>query len=505
MSRPPIAHDAVARTMSLSTFGRIAAAAWLPAVAGCVSLAPIEEPPQAVEVPARWAAGTGATAAAPGALAQWWQRFGDAQLTRLVERALEANTGVNGARAALREARALRDVSAAGLLPTLGASASAQRSRTGSGSTRSDFNTFRAGLDASWELDVFGGQRSALLASEAGVLASAASLGDVQVSIAAEVALQYIALRNAQARLAIARENLASQRETLQIAQWRRQAGLVTSLEVEQARTAAEQTASLLPTFQKSVDQSAHALSVLAGQAPSALAAELAAAGPVPAAPEDLALAFPADTLRQRADVRAAGFQWNAARARVSQAEAARWPGFSLGGSLGLSALTLGSLADGASFAGAVLGSVTGSLFYGGAARAQVGAQQAALEQSLQSYRAAVLVALGEVEDALVALRSDRERLARLKEAADAATNAATLARHQYASGLVDFQTVLQTQRTQLGAQDDVAGASADVSSDHVRLYKALGGGWAPGDAAAGAPGTTPQARVRRATPSAPG
>lgn len=473
--------------MTRSTISMIAAVTWLLTAAGCASVAPIEAPPQTVDVPAEWAAGIDATASTPGTLAQWWQRFGDTQLSSLVERALQANTSVNSARAALREARALRTVSAAGLLPTLGASASAARNRSGSGSTATEYDTFQAGLDASWELDVFGGNRSVLRASEAGVLASEASLGDVQVSIAAEVALGYITLRNGQARLAIARENLASQRETLQITQWRLQAGLVTSLDVEQARTSAEQTAALLPALQKTIDQTAHALSVLTGQAPTALSAELGAAGPVPAAPDDLALAFPADTLRQRADVRAAGFEWSAARARVSQAEAARWPTFSLGGSLGLSSLTLGSLTDGASLVSSVLGSVTGSLFDGGAARAQVGAQQAALEQSLQDYRAVVLIALRDVEDALVALRSDRERLVHLKDAADGASNAAALARQQYGSGLVDFQTVLLTERTQLGAQDEVASASADVSSDYVRLYKALGGGWTPDDSASSA------------------
>jgi outer membrane protein, multidrug efflux system len=486
--------------MTRSTIGMIAAAAWLLTAAGCASVAPVGPPPQAVDVSAQWAADIDATAAMPASLAQWWQRFGDAQLSRLVERALQANTSVNSAQAALREARALRDVSAAGLLPTLSGSASAQRSRSGSGSAKTEYNTFQAGLDANWELDVFGGQRSILQASEANVLANAASLGDVQVSIAAEVALDYIALRNAQARLGIARANLASQRETLQITQWRRQAGLVTSLDVEQALASAEQTAALLPALQKTVDQTAHALSVLAGQAPAALSAELGVVGPVPAAPDGLALAFPAETLRQRADVRAAEFEWSAARARVNQAEAARWPSVSLGGSLGLSSLTLGSLTDGASLVSSVLGSVTGSLFDGGAARAQVGAQQAALEQSLQNYRSVVLIALSDVEDALVALRRDRERLARLKDAADAAANAAELARQQYASGLVDFQTVLLTQRTQLGAQDDVASASADVSSDHVRLYKALGGGWSPD----GASGASTQATVRLTTTAAP-
>ena len=142
--------------------------------------------------------------------------------------------------AALRQARALRDVAAAALVPTVGSSASAQRSTAGGKSTG---NSFQAGLDASWELDIFGANRSALAASEATAQASAASLGDVQVSIAAEVALDYIALRGAQARLAIASDNLASQQETLQITQWRLQAGLVTSLEAEQARAAAEQTA----------------------------------------------------------------------------------------------------------------------------------------------------------------------------------------------------------------------------------------------------------------------
>lgn len=468
--------------------GMIAAAAWLLVATGCASVAPMEPPSQAVDVPAQWAAGIDATVATPDPLAQWWRRFDDTQLSGLVERALQANTSVNSAEAALREARALRDISAAGLYPTLDASASAQRNRIGSGSSsKTEYNTFQAGLDASWEIDVFGGQRSLLRASDASVLASAASLGDMQVSIAAEVALDYIALRNAQARLAIARENLASQRETLQIAQWRRQAGLVTSLDVEQARTSAEQTAALLPALQKTVEQTVHALSVLVGQAPATLSAELGTAGPVPVAPENLALAFPAETLLQRADVRAAAFEWSAARARVSQAEAARWPSLSLGGSLGLSSLTLGSLTDGTSVVRSVLGSITGSLFDGGAARAQVSAQQAALEQSLQDYRSAVLVALRDVEDALVALRRDRERLAHLKDAASAATNAATLARQQYTSGLVDFETVLLTQRTQLSAQDEVASASADVSSDHVRLYKALGGGWTP-ESASGAP-----------------
>lgn len=453
------------------------------ALSGCTSVEPrgLEQP--AVDVPASWSVTDVALVASFTSLIDWWARFDDLLLAQLIADALRANTSVGGAEAALRQARALRDVAAAALFPTLGSSASVQRTSSTSAAAaggRSAINEFRTGLDANWELDIFGANRSALTAGEASVRASAASLGDVQVSIAAEVALDYIALRGAQARLAIANDNLASQQETLQITEWRLQAGLVTSLDTEQARTAVEQTAALVPTLQTNIEQMGHAVAVLAGRPPAALSATLAASAPVPLASDGLALSIPAETLRQRADVRAAEHQVSAALARVNQAKAARLPSFSIGGSLGLSALTLGALTQGASVVSTLLGSVSLPVFDGGAARAQVDVQQAALDQARQVYRGAILVALRDVEDALVALRGDRLRLARLGSAAAAAANAAGLARQQYGSGLVDFQTVLETQRTLLGTQDGVAGARADVSSDHVRLYKALGGGWVP-------------------------
>jgi len=162
----------------------------------------------------------------------------------------------------------------------------------------------------------------------------------------------------------------------------------------------------------------------------------------------------------------------------VSQADAARYPGFRLGGTLGLSALTLGGLNSGAAVFDSLLAGVAVPLFDGGAARAQVRAQEASLEQARAGYETVVLAALQEVEDALVALGKDRERLARLREAADAAANAALLAQQRYASGLIDFQVVLDTQRTLYATQESVAITGANVGADHVRLYKALGGGW---------------------------
>ncbi len=443
-------------------------------LAGCAGAPTAPSAPALPGLPATWAQGGGLPAQDRRALLAWWLQFDDPQLTALVTRALDANTSMRGAQAALRQSRALQDVAAAGLGPTLTASGDAQRSRASSNTS----NRFGASLDASWELDLFGGQRSALDARTASAEASAADLGAVQVSIAAEVALAYIGLRSAQARLAIAEANLATQQETLQITRWRQQAGLVDGLAAEQAQAAAEQTRAGLPPLQTTVAQSRHALAVLTGQPPSTLDADLAAVAPVPQPAATLALAGPADTLRHRPDVRAAERRLAAAWATLAQADAALRPSLRLSGSLGLNALTLGGLTSGGAVAGALLAGLSLPVFDGGALRGQQRAQQAAVDQAQQAWRASVLAALREVEDALVALRNDRERLQRLQAAALAATHAATLANQRFRSGLVDFQTVLDTQRSQLGAQDSLAGASADLAADHVRLYKTLGGGW---------------------------
>ena len=450
-------------------------------LAGCASGIQSANQSLDVAVPTAWSSATASngTSAAAISLAQWWQGFDDPLLTDLVVQALQTHTSVRTAQAALLQARAQVDVQNAGLAPRVGASASAQRGKSG-GSGAS--NSFQAGLDASWEPDVWGGQRSAIAASEADAQAAQANLGAVQVSLAAEVALNYITLRSLQERLAIARSNLASQQETLQISQWRLQAGLVTSLVTEQARASTAQTAAQIPALETSLSQSRHALAVLTGQPPGALESALADARPVPQPADTLALAIPADTLRQRPDVRAAEQRVSAAWARVAQADAARYPDFRLSGSLSLRALTLGALSNGASVANALLASVSGSLLDGGAALAQVRVQEASAEQVRLNYQATVLTALTEVEDALVALRGDRERLVQLRIAAEAANNAALLANDRYQSGLIDFQTVLETQRTLLSTQDSVASTRASLSANHVRLYKALGGGWQPED-----------------------
>lgn len=449
-----------------------------------------------VDVPLGWStaevAGGGAVGVRGDSLLAWWRRFDDPLLADLVNRALLSNPSIASAQAAMRQAQALRDVTAAALLPTLDASASAQTGSVGGDGTG---NQFQLGMDAQWAPDFFGGRRDARDAADAVVAATAASLGDTQVQVAAMVATNYILLRSLQMRWGIASDNLVNQQDTRQITDWRQQAGLVTTLEVEQARAATAQTQALLPALQTSIDQTTHALAVLTGQPPTALQAELggmpvtasssankAVADLMPTLQGDFVLSIPAETLRQRADVRATEHQVAAALARVSQAEARRWPSFAIGGSIGVNEITVAALTSGASVLSSLLASVSLPVLDGGALRAQVRAEQAALAQTKQAYRAAVLTALKDVEGTLAALRGDRLRLTSLQIAAQAAGNAALLARQRYSSGLVDFQTVLETQRNQLATQDSVVGARADLANDQVRLFTALGGGWRVAD-----------------------
>lgn len=446
-------------------------------LSGCSTLLvhPTTDVSTSVAVSSTWDQGTAVTD--PTKLAEWWQRFGDAQLAELVTLALAKNTDIRTAQASLRQAREQGVIAAAGLFPTVGGSGSASRSKTrGSNSVSS----YSLGIDASWEPDIFGGTAAGVMAANADTKATELSLADVQVSVAAEVATQYITWTGLTLRLAIARDNLASQEETQQITEWRAQAGLVTSLDVEQARTSTENTRAQIPTLESSIAQAQNGLAILTGTTPEALNATLHKNAAVPVADEGLTYAFPAQTLRQRPDVHAAEAKVVAAAARVTAADAERYPSFNLSGSLGVSSLTLAGLTGGSSLAASILAGVSVPIFNAGALEAQVRSQDAALDQARIAYESTVLTALKEVEDSLIAVRSTRERLATLRRAADAAKNASLLARYRYNSGLIDFTSVLQTQVSQLSVQDSVANAEAELAIAHVRLYKALGGGWQP-------------------------
>lgn len=453
-------------------------------LSGCAMVGPDYQTPTP-SAPAAWFQAAPskdvARADAAGDLSEWWRTFNDPLLSALVEQGLRSSPDVRSAQARLRESRARRTVAGAGLYPELGASADARRSKsseeTGGGSAR---NSFSAGFDASWELDVFGGTRRGIEAAEADLQSSEASLHDTRVSLAAEVALNYIELRTYQSRLKIARDNLASQAETLQLTVWRAQAGLVSSQDVEQARANHEQTRAQIPSLERSYAEAEHRLAILLGQAPGSLHERLAAAAAQPTAPASVAVGIPADTLRQRADVRAAERRLAAETARVGAAEAARYPSFNLSGSIGLEALTFSALGSGGAGAYSLLAGIGAPIFNAGRLRAGVEIQDAVREQALISYEQTVLTALSDVENALAALARSREREQALAAAAAAARNAALLARNQYSAGLIDFQSVLDTERSVLSVEDNLASTRADGISALIRLYKALGGGWTP-------------------------
>lgn len=458
--------------------GACVAALLAVALGGCAAVGPDYSEPQ-LAVPAGWSAGTGTDAMDAVLLARWWHGFGDPVLDRLVADALAANLDLAQARARLREARARRGVAGAALMPSVDASLSGSRSRSsgqrGSGSTR---ELYSAGFDASWELDVFGGVRRSVEAAQADLEASVESLSDTRVSLAAEVALNYIDLRTAEQRLAIAEESIAYRGENHQIIRWRQQAGLVSELDLAQATTDLESTRAVLPPLRTAVTEAKNRLAVLLGRNPGELESLVHADRPIPLAAGEIVAAIPADTLRQRPDVRVAERRLAAQTARLGEAEAARYPSFRLSGSLGLEALELDALADRDANTRSLFGGITAPVFNAGRIAANIEIQDALVEQARLAYRAAVLAALEEVENALTAVANTDARRAKLAEAAAAARTTLAIAEYRYASGLADFLSVLDAQRTQLSLDEQLAGSTGELARAQIRLYKALGGGW---------------------------
>jgi outer membrane protein, multidrug efflux system len=415
-------------------------------------------------------------------LSAWWAGFDDPVLDDLISRSLAANTELAAATARLRAARASVVAARGALLPVVGASASAGQSGIVRG-PGSGTDSWQAGLDASWEADIFGGNRRAVDASAATARSVEANLFDVQRSITAEVALNYITARNTQARLAVARANLGYQDETLKIAGWRVQAGLVSALDLEQARTLRAQTAANIPQLELTYATATNRIAVLAGAAPGSLTALLDVQKPIPVAPDSAEAGLPAALLERRPDLRAAEATLAAEVARIGVAEAQLYPALRLTGSLTTSALSIGSL--GSSVLGNLAAGITAPIFQGGQIRARIEGQKATADAALANYRGSVLQALEEVENALVSLDKAKVREASLATAEQAAQNSVAYARDRYAAGLTDFQTLLDAERSLLSSQDSRTSARADRATAAVQLYKALGGGWTPGNYAA--------------------
>lgn len=442
-------------------------------LAGCISVGPDYREPAPV-LPVHWHAMD--SGAASGSPAGWWRSFNDPALSGLIDAALATSPDLRTAQARLREARARTGVAEAARYPSVTNGISGRRSESAGKGVATD--TYSIGFDASWEIDIFGGTRRSVEAAQASAEAAEAGVQDARVTLAAEVARNYLDLRTQQTRLQIARDNLASQAETAQLARWRQQAGLVTELDALQAGSTLESTRARIPTLESAVEADLNKLAVLAGLSRKEIEARLGKAAPLPVTPPALGVTIPAETIRQRPDVRAAERRLAAATASIGVATAELYPSLKLSGNVGLSALTTDALLRPEAASNSLLASLTTPVFDAGRIRRNIAIQNALQEQALIAWEKAVAQALADVETALMALTKSRERARSLVLAADSARLAAQLAQHRYAGGLIDFGTLQDTQRSLLSADDALASLRGEEASVLVQLYKSLGGGF---------------------------
>ena len=433
---------------------------------------------------------------------QWWNSFQDAELTRLVQRAVANNLDLQLAAARVEEARAARGIEKSALYPSVGASTSVTRQRErvpvvtnaqSSAFRALELNNFQVGFDSSWELDVFGRIRNEVKAATNDVRAAEENRRDVLVILLGDVATTYADLRGFQLRLQIAERNIQSQTDTVSLTQARAKAGIATDLDVERAIAQQETTSAVVPSLQAAIASSIYRLSVLLGADPGALQTELAATAPVPPAPPDVPVGLPSDLLQRRPDVRRAEIEIAAAAARVKGAKAEYFPRFTLLGTAGRQATQLHelSLSLGNFFSAGP--TISLPIFTGGRIRSNIALQNARLTQAQLSYRSAVLGALQETEDALANYSFEQGRRDHLQEAVTRNQTAVQLSQERYRSGLADFLTVLDAERQLYSSEDLLAQSQIAVTTRLIALYKALGGGWEVSATSAPAQPNTPR------------
>jgi multidrug efflux system outer membrane protein len=453
-------------------------------LAAC-TVGPNYRPPVIASPPAYAEAASTARTAISGAdadLSAWWTQFDDPLLTSLIGRALAGSPTLASAQSKVREARLQEIVAGAAEYPKVSAAANAVRLAAPGDvplPIPSPLNLYSVGFDATWEVDLFGGTRRSVEAAKADTQGSLWTLRDGEVQLAAEVANAYLTLREAQARIVIGEAELARQRGLFTIIQQRRQTGFVTSLDVNQQSTAVETAAAQLPQLEAQASAQIHALGVLIGQPPEALARELSA-GPatIPPPPPNLPVGLPSQLLLRRPDIRAAERRLAAANAQIGVHTADLYPKVDLIGLASLASTSVGNLFSTNNFSSALLALGSETLFDAGRTRAQIGEAREERTQALLAWRNTVLGALRDVEDALARYRSEEERRGHLVQSVIAARSTLAIAEDQYRTGFITFINVLGAQDALLNAQDQLAQSDASVASDIVAVYKALGGGW---------------------------
>ena len=459
------------------------------ALGGC-TVGPEYRRPDA-QLPASWTVPSTSVSNGTGsalALGEWWRSFDDPLLNRLIQEAVEANLELKIAAARVREARAARLATSSGYWPQVGAGADYSRARLSEngplGRTLHDAgrplenDLFTAGLDASWEIDVFGGTRRAVEAAGAELDAAEEARRDVLVILLAEVAGDYIELRGLQRRLDVVRSNLRAQEETRALTRLRFQAGMASELSVAQADALTATTRSRIPDLETGIEETAHRLSVLLGKPPAALKGELAVPAAIPAGPPEVPAGLPADLLRRRPDLRRAERAVAAATARVGQAKAELFPKFYLTGAAGLQSIEAADFFEGGSRFFSLGPTIRWPIFTAVRLRRNIDAHTAREEHAVPQYDLAVLRALEDVENALIAHRKERETWHELTAAEAAHRRARELAEDQFKAGLGDFLNVLDAERALLATEEQLVSSERGMSLQLVRLYKALGGGW---------------------------
>lgn len=413
-------------------------------------------------------------------LGLWWEQFNDKTLNELIKNSLADSYTMQSAQAKVLQARALLGVSRADYYPTLDAKGSVTRGRhlsNSRGGNGAD-NLYSTGFDARWEIDIFGGNRRNVEAASADLQASELNLQNVWVTLASEIATNYIALRGYQQQLLVAQNNLKAQEATLEILESRYKSGLTNKLDVQQARYNMERTRSTLPPLRVLIEESLNSLAVLVGKMPGELQASLSKVEEIPDLPVKSINSIPADIIRQRPDVRQAERRLAAETARIGVAKSDLYPKFFINGSIGLEALHTENFFNNTNRYNYFGPGFSWNLFSAGAVRNRTKAQTAVADAARADYNNTLVSAVKEVRDALISHSQEQLRFDALLDAVEAAELAEQIAQDQYKNGLTDFNNVLDAQRSLFELQARLTESEAKITVNMVRVYKALGGGW---------------------------
>jgi NodT family efflux transporter outer membrane factor (OMF) lipoprotein len=409
-------------------------------------------------------------------LERWWTAFHDPQLDDLVVRAIDDNLDLKIAATRVREARAARGIAASAALPQVDLNGQSVRASPFGPRTQ---NVFEAGFDAGWELDVFGGVRRDVEAAVAQVQAAEEGRRDVLVTLLADVARNYAELRGTQGQIEILDATVRSQRDTLDLAKARFDAGLGTALDVERAEGLLEATRSRGPELQRLAKRAIYRLDVLLGHDSGMLASVLEIPKALPRQPPELPDVLPSELLSRRPDLRRAERDVAAATARIGVARSELFPRFSIAGNFGRRSQEASDLGSTGSQFWFLVAGVRLPLLSGGRIRANIQLQDARQEAALRQYEKAVLIAVEEVENALSSHMREQRRLESLRAAVAANRRALDLATERYTGGLENFLSVLDAQRAVYASEDGLAQSETNAMVSLIAVYKALGGGWA--------------------------